>query len=458
MVRTQSDFFRKLTYGEKQDYLDVIQEDGDVALPKHCHLDVLIGCNANKTVIEKCFDTSVAYTSISTCLSFNCPTCAVALASLLGFDMNTMTTTKLITKNSTSSRLANIFSSPYAIKDDPAFETHMYIDGNGRLRSQISDEKMTKRLAEHRTYWRAKLGPRMPERVGETEMAVVIVDTAGKLVDIIGKTKALYLDEIEKSINKINVNVEGVTAEARKQIEEATASLYKSQVKVQKTRALLENLAKATIDRVDSMLYYLSKVKDDWSAEKISKFMKFQAKEMTSLVERSVTLIKEAEELYTTTQLDLSEVQAKLESFNKFMTNLLDSNSEAYKDRVETIRLEVYLPCCIPCPLCCAVCAGVLETEIGKWKSALESLQTTIRNNRAAVVKLTKEAKETKERLGKEVGSLINWGEALHRMSQVDWTFPEAEIFGFADVRPEVVKKLDNLKKAAENYLAINAN
>merc|ERR1712079_391836 len=175
--------------------------------------------------------------------------------------------------------------------------------------------------------------------------------------------------------------------------------------------------------------------------------MKFQAKEMTSLVERSVTLIKEAEELYTTTQLDLSEVQAKLESFNKFMANLLDSNSEAYKDRVETIRLEVYLPCCIPCPLCCAVCAGVLETEIGKWKSALENLQTTIRNNRAEVVKL-----------GKEVGSLINWGEALHRMSQVDWTFPEAEIFGFADVRPEVVKKLDNLKKAAENYLAINAN
>merc|ERR1711866_26072 len=113
----------------------------------------------------------------------------------------------------------------------------------------------------------------------------------------------------------------------------------------------------------DSMLHYFSKVKDDWSAEKIS----------------------------------------------QFMINLRNKNSAAYKDRVETIRLEVYLPCCIPCPLCCAVCAGVLETEIGKWESALENLQNSIKNNQAAVTKLTNEAKETIERLGQEVVSLIDW-------------------------------------------------
>ena len=457
MVKTQSDFFRKLTYKEKQRYLDVIKENEDVALPVQCHLDVLIGCNGNKAVIKNCFNTAVNYTDIPICLNQYCPKCAVALATVLGFDMNTMRMTRFITK--TSSGLGNILSTPYAINDDPTFETHMYIDENGRLTSKLSDEKMTKILAEHRTYWRAKLGPRMPEmQRNKAEMALIIVDTADKLVDVIGKTKALYLDEIEKSIKKINVNVEGVTAEARKQIEEATASLYKSQVKVQKTRALLESLAKTTIDRVDSMLHYLSKVKDDWSAEKISKFMKYQAKEMTSLVERSVALIKEADELYTTTQLDLSDIQAKLESFNQFMVNLRNKNSAAYKDRVETIRLEVYLPCCIPCPLCCAVCAAVLETEIGKWESALESLQNSIKNNQAAVTKLTNEAKETIERLGQEVVSLIDWGDALNRMAQVDWTFPEVEIFGFADVRPDLVKKLDSLKKAAENYLKINSD
>jgi len=460
MAKTQSDFFRNLTDPEQEEYLFAYQNNGGIPLPEHCQLDKMKQCNANKTAIDQCFDVAVAYSNISSCLSPACPGCAVALTSFLGFDVNTQTSTRFIAKNNVSSVLGNILITPYAIKEDPAFDNHMYIDGNGYLQPTITYANMTDKLAEHKTYWEAKLGTIMimsETQVKEAGLAKTMVDTGDKLVDVISKTKALFLDDLDKSIKAINVNIEGITAEAKKDIEEALALLYTSEVKVQNTRAQLEILAKDTIERVNSMLHYLSLVKDDWEAEKIAKFMKFQAKEMTSLVERSLTLIKDAEALFEATQENMANIQAELESFNQFMTNLANTESQAFKDRKASIRKEVYLPCCIPCPPCCIVCAVTLETKIGEWQKDLNRLITTINNNVGATTKLIDEAIAEKETLGDQVKSLITWGEALHSMSEVDWTFPEAEIFGFADIRPDITQRLVDLKNAAISYLETNS-
>merc|ERR1712142_288507 len=287
MVKAQSQFFRELSYEEKEMYSVVAQENGDANLPSHCPLDKLIQCNENKMVIDKCFDTSISYSNISTCLNPSCPGCACALASFLGFDCNTL--------------------------------------------------------------------------------------------------------------------------------------------------------------------------KDNWPATTISKFMHFQAKKMTVLVERSLALIKDAEELYGETQTNLANIQARLENFDTFMLRLIDENSVGHQKEINAIRQDVYIPCCI-CPICCAVCALTLEIEIGKWGRQLQALNAVIRENKERVTSIANEAKSQRDRLGREVVNLINWSVTLHGMSGMDWTFEEAEIFGFADVRPELVNKLGNLRKAAQDYLAINAN
>ena len=457
MAKAQSDFFRNLTNEEQEKYLLVIQENGAYNLPERCSLDVLKECNENQTAIKECFDTSVAYSSIPTCLNPRCPGCGAALAHLLGFDVNAMATTRFITYN-TSSVLGNILSTPYAITEDPAFKTHMYIDGNGMLKHH---EGMTQRLERHRTYWEAKLGPIKRERDANAQAVSTIIDAASQLLDVIDKTKAMYLDDLKKSIDKINVNVEGITAEAKKNIEEARTLLYTSEVKVQKTRAVLENLAEETITRVDTMLYFLSKVDDDWEVDKIAKYLSFEAKKMSWLVDRSLTLIKAANDLYDETRVDLAGVLAKLESFNTFMKTLGDSSSAAYKERVKKIRAIVYGTCCtvgaVYCPACCLVCAVTTESEISKWKSSVTSLQTTINVNKAGTTKLINDAEATQDKLGKEVTVLLKWQSNLVAMSQVDWKFEEAELFGFPDVRSELAKSLDNLKNGAKKYLAINS-
>ena len=111
-------------------------------------------------------------------------------------------------------------------------------------------------------------------------------------MNLINKTKEVILGDLEKKIKDIKLNVDGITKEQRENIELALAELYKSENDIQETRAILETLAEETIRRVDSMISYLGKVKDDWEAEKISKFLKFEAKKMTQLVDRSLDLLK----------------------------------------------------------------------------------------------------------------------------------------------------------------------
>merc|ERR1712142_99225 len=464
MVKAQSQFFRELSYEEKEMYSVVAQENGDANLPSHCPLDKLIQCNENKMVIDKCFDTSISYSNISTCLNPSCPGCACALASFLGFDCNTLEMTRFLAKTNDSSDFSfvNVLSTPYAIKEDHHESSfHLYIDGNGRL-TNLDHENISFKLDDHTTYWEEKLGRKIIDRdriaaAAIPGMAKTMVETADKLIDIIGKTKTLILEDINENIKKINLKIQGITDEAREEVFGALNLLYTSEVKVQKTRALLESLAVDTVHRVDEMLHYLPKVKDNWPATTISKFMHFQAKKMTVLVERSLALIKDAEELYGETQTNLANIQARLENFDTFMLRLIDENSVGHQKEINAIRQDVYIPCCI-CPICCAVCALTLEIEIGKWGRQLQALNAVIRENKERVTSIANEAKSQRDRLGREVVNLINWSVTLHGMSDMDWTFEEAEIFGFADVRPELVNKLGNLRKAAQDYLAINAN
>ena len=128
--------------------------------------------------------------------------------------------------------------------------------------------------------------------VNKLETAKTIIETADSLLNLINKAKEVILGDLEKKIKDIKLNVDGITKEQRENIELALAELYKSENDIQETRAILETLAEETIRRVDSMISYLGKVKDDWEAEKISKFLKFEAKKMTQLVDRSLDLLK----------------------------------------------------------------------------------------------------------------------------------------------------------------------
>jgi len=427
-----------------------------------CKLDMLVACNENQEEIDKCLNVKQDFDLIPHCLHKTCRGCGSALASLLGFDTYHKRMDRLIRRKNGTTEFGNVLSTPYIVKNDSVFKSHLYLDYDGVLRPEETHEKMKFKLQEHKSYWEDKLGSLVTlaaEKPNEMDMVKTAIESADKLVDVINKTRAVFLGDLETKIKAINTEIGGIKEESKENIREALELFYTSEVKVQKTRSILEALAKETVVRVDSMLNFLDKVEDDWEHERIVKFMKFQGKKMTELIERSLVMIKEAEALYMDVGTKLGVIQAKLEAFVTDCNNLKDSESAAYKSRVDDIRKKVYLPCCIASlGLACPICVGILENEISKWKGEMKELTSLLDNNVAQVTVLADKAKEQREKLTKEVGSLLNWASALHVMSGVDYTFPEAEIFGFADARPELHMNLNNLKDAASVYLTMNAN
>ena len=289
--------------------------------------------------------------------------------------------------------------------------------------------------------------------VGEAATAGAIIDSADKLVGIIGKLKKMFLGDLETAINKINLDVDGITLEKKETMRHALKKLFDAKDNVENTATQLEILARDTIDRTDDMKYYLDKVKEDWDHVKIAKFIHFEAKKMAEFIERSTDLIAEATKLYTDTQKNMNSIKTDLIVFQDFVTDLANQNTKAYKDQVETYRLAVYIPCCVPCPLCCIACAATLETIIADWGSALGKLTSILDSNNKLTEDILMDIGGLLDFVKKDLKLVLVWGNQLAKISNEDFTIPEAELFGFTDAVKPTLKSLESLKGAAVNYL-----
>lgn len=453
MVLEQSSYFRGLSESEQQAYIRASETNGFSSYAR-CSLEKLKGCNSAQPTIQLCASNQLG--QFIQCVDRQCRKCGCAFLSLLGLDCDRMKMVRFIKRNH-AGVFGNALLTPYVDKsNDLVWQPRLVMHHDGTLLNDTDYLTLTKKFENHKAYWEAKYGPIKPI-VEEVEAAKTIIETADSLLDVIEKTKGIIIGDLQKEIDKIRTDVDGITEEAKKNIQEATTELYSTEVDVQRTRNVLESLAKETVTQVDSMLYYLEKVDDDWEAEKIAKFLRFQAKKMTELIERSLTLLEAADKLYADVQHRLSAVRAKLEAFRTTVTTLLDTSSQAYADKKKDYRLAVYIPCCVvSLGLACPVCVGILERKIAEWGDELNLLKNTINQNVAATDTLNNNVKENLEKLAKEVKHLVAWGAALNRVARIDYEFPEAELFGFADVRPRVYQALENLKTAANGYLERN--
>ena len=134
------------------------------------------------------------------------------------------------------------------------------------------------------------------------------------------------------------------------------------------------------------------------------------------------------------------------------MQNLANGNSEAHKDRVETFRLSVYIPCAL-FPPAIPVCVATLESVIAKWESSLNNLNAIVLNNNRLTGNILGDVDTSLGDMKKDTKLIFKWQGALILVQSVDWTFPEAEFLGFADSKTPIIKSLNKLKTAAQNYL-----
>jgi len=286
--------------------------------------------------------------------------------------------------------------------------------------------------------------------VGPT--AEALMGSAKEIAEVLKDVKDVILKDLDESIKSIKVDIEGVEQQQKNNMRYALTKVYIAEGDIQYTKIQLQQLAKTNIRGVDRMIKHMSWVKDDWELWKIEKFLLLEVKIMSQLVTRSLDLLDRADKLYSRTKISLADVRAKMESFNSHILNLSDSRSKAYKDRVQALRMKVYIPCCV-FVWTCPACALGLELAINSWKNELNGLKTTIAKNSNIITSLVTNVKDNLEFIKKEEKLIAGWGEALEEMKSADWKFEMAEIVGFKEAKIDVVNSLEFLKKAAENYL-----
>jgi hypothetical protein len=427
----------------------------------------LFNCNnKNNSAIVECIQKGPE--QMSTCIGdiSQCTGSGNQLLSLLGYNSDSKLMARFIINdsNDTMGEFRNMFSTPFAYNNETHLKTYLHMDYLGVLLPQKKTTHLKTGLQNYESYYASIYGwdvdqkDRKKRQAEEINMAKTTIDAAGGMIDVMERVKTIVLGGLEDEIKQINSDIDGVNAEQRQNIIEVKTELILAKQNIERTRALLETLADETINRVDHMVHYLGLVKEDWEADKIAKFLKYQATKMAQLIHRSMILLNEADELYQKTTMQLGPMKVKLEVFSTYINHILEDDSTEYKNKAKTLRLEVYLPCCIPCPICCPICAAGVETKIGEWKDKLKGLETVIRRSQTATKSVLTDVDKTLNFLKNEAKLIIKWQGQLILVSEVDYTFPEAEIFGWKDTQPEVIATFNGLKTAAQNYLKNNPN
>jgi hypothetical protein len=327
------------------------------------------------------------------------------------------------------------------------------------LTSKEKDKTMAEKLQNHTQYWETIIGPIKTTRNDgdQVTMGEASVEAALKLIAVIENTRTVFLDRLIKNIRNVKYNIDGLSEKEKENMKNATEWLLIADNKAKNANNEMEVLALDTVNRVKQMLYYMTFVQDNWDRTHLTAYFKYQATLMTNLIERSLVMQKEADELYKSVQTDLSKIEARLLAFKDICENLADKKSEAWKKKEEEVRLAVYVPCAasvaIACIPCLATCVATVETTLAVLNHKVKELVGVMRGNVNTANALVMQTEDERDTLEGQIKSLLRWGSTLHEMSEWDYTFPQRDFMTWPAIKRDLQLQLNNLKNAAFNYL-----
>jgi len=266
------------------------------------------------------------------------------------------------------------------------------------------------------------------------------------------------LQALEKEIKKIDTTIDGLNAEEKKQVNEATRLLYDSRSSMFRVKLGLNALADETITVANKLKRYVAKCKDIEDERKIKRIIGKAAEQMIHILKRSNAILEEAKTEYKQCDAAMNGIKANLETFVKSVKALRDGQDgrlDAKKDRIRAIVYGATSVTALGGPLVLVgygVAAGVVETKIKEWEDSLDRLLRKCDKSTAAALKLIKETNNTKDFIEGEQKLIQNWESALSAMAvdfkDVDTIAENISIFE----GEETNRMLDDLITACAKY------
>ena len=284
-----------------------------------------------------------------------------------------------------------------------------------------------------------------------------LTETVQKLID---KVISPSLKALDKEIKKIDTTIEGLNAEEKKLVTQATESLYNTRSSMFTIKLTLNALADETITVASRLKRYVAKCSEDMPEDEIKRIIGKAAEQMSHILKRSHAILEEAKNEYNRSDLAMNSIKANLETFVKSVVALKDGQDGRLQKWKDTTRAAVYgtLSLTLAVPLYAVVsyatAAGILETKIVEYDAALDRLLKKCDKSAGAARNLISETDKTKEFIQTEQKLIQAWESSLTTMAvdlkNADTVVENVYLFG----SDEMNGMLDNLITACSKYKA----
>merc|ERR1711934_290910 len=268
-----------------------------------------------------------------------------------------------------------------------------------------------------------------------------LTETVEKLVD---KIVSPSLKALEKEIQKIDTTIEGLNAEEKKLVVQATESLYNTRSSMFAIKLSLNALADETIQVASRLKRYAAKCSEH----------------MCHILKRSHAILEEAKNEYKTCDRAMNSIKANLENFLKSVKALKegqDGRLDGWKKKTRAIVYGSLSVTVLGGPLAVAAyatAAGILETKIAEYEDALDRLLRKCDKSANAASNLINEADKTKDFIQTEQKLIQAWESSLNDMASdfenADSVTENVYLFG----SEELNGMLDNLITTCSKYKA----
>ena len=150
------------------------------------------------------------------------------------------------------------------------------------------------------------------------------------------------INKLKEVIKQIDTKTEQLKDEERQILTNALKAYRQADGEIGVMRLSLESLASETIKRTNTLLRIIQKLSPSDDENTIENRVKLVQTLFIKLMERSKTLLAEAKVEYAKVRTTLTEVQTDLESFEKTVKDLRDSESDRYADSITAIWAALY--------------------------------------------------------------------------------------------------------------------
>jgi hypothetical protein len=271
------------------------------------------------------------------------------------------------------------------------------------------------------------------------------------------------LEDIEKSLNVVKDHYMAVSKDKKYEIIDVLENVRNAKSESRSLKLVLDNLAKSTILRVDSLKKALKKfenaAKDDKNIQRY--FFKI-VRNMKNLLRRSDQKLKDALEKYKSLTIKLNAIKSVADKFVIQLDDFMKMKDGELQKWIDKYRAEAYggtAACVVFLPLCpilyAATSAGV-ETTIGNVKEDLKKQKSKFRIVKNAITKLIGQVDNGLKFIEEEEPLIRNWA---IQVEFVEDELPSAEDLvkdiktGYADLE-ELRRLLDELRKACQQYIS----